>query len=426
MQAVKHSWYAVWLAAIAIIAAACTAVDPADRDPATGNTRETLSEIPVGDPSLSDIPGRLLVLGLDDEITTMRPDGTDRVTLAPSDPKIEERTQPTWSPQGDRVAWTERWEDGKSYLVVADHEGNLSSSPSPAMASYIAWGPDGHSIAITGDDLEGNLFLAVAEPGEPATVIDRGAPLYFDWSPDGQNLLVHIEDRFEYVSLDGADRVPVFADGAFRVGVHVRDSIVFGLARDVGESLAIGGPEGSDTTELLRYTAPMAYVLDPGEDRLAVMVKGSPESQELSDVTDSELPILGPRRLVVVDAATGDIEEVAAALGVAWWWSPDGDRLLYSTQELIDGIQRLQWHVWDGAESTSFTPFSPTGAFGRGYLAFFDQLARSVDLWAPDGSAFVYAGGSGIEDAGIWVQPLHGGGPVRVSHGQVAIWSPNA
>ena len=71
-------------------------------------------------------------------------------------------------------------------------------------------------------------------------------------------------------------------------------------------------------------------------------------------------------------------------------------------------------------------PFSPTGLFGRDYLAYFDQFALSISLWAPDGSAFAYAGGSSLEDAGIWVQKVEGGDPIRVSPGEVVLWSPAA
>ena len=127
----------------------------------------------------------------------------------------------------------------------------------------------------------------------------------------------------------------------------------------------------------------------------------------------------------MVETSDGDIEEVSPRRNIAWFWSPDGQRLLYSTVEAVDGVERLRWHTWDGQETTSYRPFSPTGLFGRDYLAYFDQFALSMSLWAPDSSAFAYAGGSNLEDAGIWVQEVEGGDPVRVSR-EVALWSPAA
>lgn len=388
---------------------------------------ETPTSAPTADndPAPAGVPGRLLVLGTDDEITSIRADGTDPVTLAAPDPSIEARTQPTWSPDGSRVAWTERRADQETSLVVADSDsGGLTEWPSPLLAVYIAWAPDGEHIAITGNDGQGDLLLAIAASDGAVAVIDRGAPLYFDWAPDGREVLARTSGRFEYLAVDGSERETVPVTGEFRLGAHVGDSVMLGTGRDVGEALALANRQGEIQRELLRYSAPMAFVVDDAGSRVAMMSRGSPASQALSRVEETDLPIVEPERLVVVETSDGDIEEVSDQRNISWFWSPDGRRLLYSTVEFVDGIERLQWHTWDGEETTSYATFSPTGVFGRDYLAFFDQFARSMTLWSPDGSAFVYAGGTSLDDAGIWVQEVEGADPIRVSPGQVALWSP--
>jgi hypothetical protein len=369
-------------------------------------------------------PGRLLILGVDDEIVTIRADGSDRVILAEPDEEVE-RTQPTWSPDGSRVAWTERRAGWDTFLMVANSDGGTPREwSSPLLAVYLAWSPDAEHIAVIGNDAEGSLLLAVAGPDGEITVLDEGAPIYFEWSPDGAALLARVEGRFGYLDLDGSGQTPVPASGEFRLGAHLGESVVVGTARDVGEALVIADREGRTQRELLRYAAPMAFTVDgPGEE-LAVMMRGSPESQRLSRIQDPDLPIIEPDQLVVVDTGNGALDEVSGARNVAWFWSPDGRSLLYATVEFLDGIEQLRWHTWDGAESTSYQSFSPTGTFGREYLAYFDQFARSITLWAPDGSAFAYAGGNSLEDVGIWVQTLTGGEPEMVAPGQVAIWSP--
>jgi hypothetical protein len=248
--------------------------------------------------------------------------------------------------------------------------------------------------------------------------------VYFDWAPDGTELLARVSGRFEYLAIDGSRRETVPATGEFRLGAHVGASVLLGNEREVGEALALANRQGEIERELLRYAAPMAYVADDTGSRLAVMSRGSPESQELSQIEETDLPIIDAERLFVVETSDGALEEVSRARNIAWFWSPDGRNLLYSTVGAADGFERLQWHVWDGDETKSYRPFSPTGLFGRDYLAYFDQFALSISLWAPDGSAFTYAGGSSLEDAGIWVQKVEGGDPVRVSAGEVAIWSP--
>lgn len=200
---------------------------------------------------------------------------------------------------------------------------------------------------------------------------------------------------------------------------------MFAKGNDVGEVLVVGGIDGSLQTELLRVGSPTAFVVDPAERRLAVMSTPSASTLALTEVEPGPIQVLEANRLVVVDLTAGEVTEVARGRAVAWFWSPDGERLLYSTQVDHEGTIRLQWHAWDGSRSTSYRTFIPTGVFGRDYLAFFDQFARSHSFWAPDGSAFVYAGGTDSSNRGIWVQPVAGDGPVRVALGEIASWSPN-
>jgi WD40-like Beta Propeller Repeat len=412
-----------FLAPISLLAAlltACTATGDPDRD-TLPDARAIATDVSVAE---GGSPGRLLVLGTESEIITIRPDGSDPVTLAGPVADIE-RTQPTWSPDGSKVAWTERRADRETYLMVADSDGgDVIEWPSPLLAVYIAWGPDGEHLALTGSQGEGDLLLAIAGPDGDIQVIDQGAPVYFDWAPDGTEVLARISGRFEYLAIDGSGRETVPVTGEFRLGAYVADSVLLGTGRDVGEALALADRQGEIERELLRYAAPMAFVADETGSRAAVMSRGSPESQALSRLEETDLPIIDAERLFVVTTLDGDLEEVSRARNIAWFWRPDGRELLYSTVGAVDGTERLQWHIWDGEETKSYAPFSPTGLFARDYLAYFDQFALSISLWAPDGSAFAYAGGNSLEDAGIWVQKVEGGDPVRISPGEVALWSP--
>lgn len=395
----------------------------------SGDTQTPLPEIDrlttIAVESGEGAPGRILVLGLDNEIFTIRPDGSDRVTLAGPDEEIE-RTQPTWSPDGTRIAWTERRGGQGIFLVVSAGDGtNQEEWPSPLLAVYIAWSPSGDHLAMTGSlDGIGDLLLAIAGPDGDIQVIDQGAPVYFDWAPDGAELLARVSGRFEYLAIDGSGRITVPATGEFRLGAHVAESLMLGTERDVGEALAMANREGEIERELLRYAAPMAFVANGTGSHVAVMSRGSPESQALSRLEETDLPIIGAERLMVVTTTNGHLEEVSPSSNIAWFWSPNGHELLYSTVIVVDGTERLQWNTWDGVSTRSFAPFSPTGLFARDYLAYFDQFALSISLWAPDGSAFAYAGGTSLDDAGIWVQRLDGGEPDLVSPGQVAVWSP--
>jgi hypothetical protein len=372
---------------------------------------------------VTDGRGRLLVMGEEGAITTILPDGTHPIELAPAGMS---RTQPTWSPDGRRVAWTESGDDGRPSLVVVAATGKeLSRDPSPFMAVYISWDPGGERIALSGIEPEsGDQLLALADPGKSLEVIDRGAPMWLDWNEDGSRLLAHIEDRFEVITVEGGARTPVPAGGRFRVGIHAGDDLVFAQAEEVGEVLVLGRTDGSVHRRLLRMGSPTAFVSDPNTRRLAVMSVPSPSTLALSREEPGPVPILESNRLVVVDLGDGGLSEVARGRAVAWFWSPGGDLLLYCILQPENST--LSWQVWNGEGSVEYQSFIPTGIYGRDYLAYFDQFARSLSFWAPDGSAFVYAGGSSLEDRGIWVQTLGEAAPVQVSPGVVAVWSPGS
>lgn len=403
--------------------------NPPDISPDASTTTigpSTTEETIEPDPSLRGLPGRLLVIETDGAILTMDPDGTERITIAPAQPGITERSLPFWSPGGDLIAWTERHSSDDVSLVVATRDGDpVGTLDIPVLASYMAWGPSGGLIALTGDDGRGNQHLFVADVGSgTTTTVAEGSPMYFDWHPDGGQLLVHSGDSVFYVSADGTRSFEVAAGGEFRVPTHLNGSLVLGYGRDVGETLSVSTPGGEVTAELIRYATPMAFVIDDLTQRIALLSKGSSANQRLSGVTDIALPILRPNSLVVLDGATGEVAEVAQGQGVSWSFSPDGKLLLYSTLETIGSTQRLVWRVWDGSSSLTFASFSPSGRFGREFLAFFDQFDRAASIWAPDGSAFAYSGGNDLSDLGIWVQRIDSAEPVRVGRGLAAFWSP--
>ena len=75
-------------------------------------------------------------------------------------------------------------------------------------------------------------------------MIDQGAPVYFDWAPDGTELLARVSGRFEYLAIDGSGRETVPVTGEFRLGAHVGESVVLGTGRDVGEALALANRQG--------------------------------------------------------------------------------------------------------------------------------------------------------------------------------------
>ncbi len=107
---------------------------------------------------------------------------------------------------------------------------------------------------------------------------------------------------------------------------------------------------------------------------------------------------------------------------VAFFWSPDGSKILYFDLDL-DGAGP-SWKIWDARTGeVSVYPSLVLGQqFVRQILPFFEQYALSMQLWAPDSSAFAYPAQTG-GGTGIFVQSLEGGAPQLVSDGIWVSWS---
>jgi hypothetical protein len=129
--------------------------------------------------------------------------------------------------------------------------------------------------------------------------------------------------------------------------------------------------------------------------------------------------------LSVIDRKTGTIDRVSTEYSPAFFWSPDSAKLLSLVPEVTAERLWFRWGVWERGSSFTTGRFVPSLELSRDYLAFFEQYAQSMNLWSPDGSAFVYAGESESGESGVWIQPATPDtAPVHVADGVVASWSP--
>jgi len=367
------------------------------------------------------------VLDFDGHIRTIRPDGSDVLTLTENDPRGVFRQEPAWSPDGAWVAWVSEYPTEETYtamLSLARADGSERRDlPLPAPAIYLAWQP-----ALS--------LLLVDRMGESRT-LSRGQPFYFDWSPNGRELLAHIERRLVVLDTEGNEATLTYTEGRFAAPDwgKMRHMWAYTVASEQGARLVIRELEDERTALVSDVEGRVSFALSPDDTQIAYVLT-SPSST---------MPTLGP--LWLLNRETGVLREVSAAPVLAFFWSPTSRALAFLRFEVgtddsspsrpETALQRVfwqtdatiwfRWHIWDG-ERTYPTPlrFRPGGIYASEYLRFFDQYARSSTFWAPDGSAFVFAGEvEGKQRSGIWVQPIQeGADPEWVSTGHVAFWSP--
>jgi Tol biopolymer transport system component len=377
-------------------------------------------------------PGSLVVSAGDAAIFTINPQGTDRFDL------VEERSgrvviQPTWSPLGDRIVWTEvdhMSERPEASIVISGPGGEELRRVDASVAPfYYHWDPSGRAVAFLASGPGGTVDLGVVD--QDLSMLGKAQPFYFAWSPDGHTLLTHTDlEEVALLPIDGGAptileetparfQAPQWSDSGDHVIYAIGSPPSTGGIRagamqtnSNSQEIVVATPQGEIVQTITGFVGVATFELSPDGTRVAH-----------SDTLDRAAFNFGP--LIVTDLASGKSTTVSSDAVLAFQWSPTGDSLLYLGSE--EGIDHpsFRWAVWDGETSTKYGRVAPTVTFATDYLPFWDQYSRSHHLWSPDGSAFVYSGTDTQGDPAVWVQMVGDGSePRRVATGDVAFWSP--
>lgn len=368
---------------------------------------------------------RLLIQGVDGNIYTTDPTGANRQAVTDDASRGCSYQQPTWSPSGEQIAFSRVDTDGDevtSAIVVSRYDGAIISELEvPFAPFYIYWNPQGDRLVYLSNWIAsqtGAMALRMVDlTGDTATVttVAEGQPFYLAWSPDGEQLLTHVGNAQTAIrSLDGAEQQLSTASTGFPAPQWGSDgeSLIFAVQRENTQQLIITDISGEPVQDITTFSGNIAFAQSPTTSQLAYVVT------ERSD----GFPTFGA--LYAVDAESLRTVEVSSDPVIAFFWSPDGARLAYISFETVGESFWLRWNMWDGESTVAYERFLPSRTFLQRYLVFFDQYARSMTVWSPDSSAFVYSGIDPSGRNGIWVQKVDDQSPRRVASGVFAAWSP--
>jgi TolB protein len=358
-------------------------------------------------------------------------------------PDTKQYYWPTWSTDGRLAFFGKNGDRADFYslrVFVMDKVQwgaafKTAYTSSDEIFTYAYWSP--------GDCLQGNcreLALLLTPAGGSLALrliqdnngnftdkeVGQGAPYYFSFSPDGQQMLWYREsatfDVYDVASdqiVQALDDVP----GKFNAPMWspIDNRILLGVASPDGDTTDVVIADGSNRTTVKgNLESPVSFAWSPDGKLIAVVSHFG--------------------NLTVVDANTQQVRASASDTNiVAHFWSPQSDRVAYVVLSRQPDMQQglrsngrmrlgqanpvLKWRVLDVKTGTlkEIATFIPTQDMIY-LLTFFDQFARSHSLWSPDGRFIAYGA---TDDAGKDNVMIVGmtGNPLKVASGTMGIWS---
>ena len=412
-------------------------------------------------PSLSAAPNRIAYIDRAGDLYTIRPDGTGRQEMASGEmlqqvsfaPRPVQRDRdfyswPAWSPNGQRLACfrveiiSGQPTDGL-YIFDAASARVLHAYKEPGLQPiYAYWSPTSQQLGVLlGNRRPFSLNLWPTLSGQRPQRVTQGAPFYFNWRADGQAVLAHTGRSREG---EAGHSVSVVAIPTGERHLVSRSPAAFGppsWSFD-GKWLAYGNTvEGQEKASLMIATGdgsqPESVALVP--ERIAL--EWSPTHPLLAIATTSFVgnPLFEEIRLF--DVASGTLQTLIKDNLAAFFWSPDGTRILYAKRNL----DRADWtwvvvdvHSRKSVPVVNFIPSRPQLLV----FQYFDQYALSHRLWSPDSRFFTFSGHTstnpdpapGFRRPSVYVVPVTEDAenatdatdttPQRLSDGHIAFWSP--
>jgi len=398
--------------------------------------------------------GLIVYVGTDDNIYTIDQYGENKqaVTQSIADGGEESHVyqQPTWSPDGNRVAFIQTSMRGNetqsAALFTAKPDGSdlvETFSSEDQFPFYLYWSPDSQQLSFltTGGSESGLVLYMVPPQGGEAKIMGIDQPYYWDWSPDSGSILIHTggstrfnpDARLALLNLDGEVKESELhlQPATFQAPAWSPDGekLLLAASSDIdGEGLLLTNTKGEVLSLLRSLDDSIAFSWSPDGNWVAYVSEDNRGSEDVS----RELVYLDPDRVEEAHSVVHD-------LIVAYFWSPDSRKIAYfvprisipSEQQVSLQAQEaqlsLELHLLDvqTSDSQRLIEFIPTEDF-LNILPFYDQYQhqRSATIWSPDSKNLVISALDQDGEHAIFAIEISGNSQARrLASGRLAFWS---
>jgi Tol biopolymer transport system component len=370
------------------------------------------------------------------------PDGQQQVQQAPPGTRVERRPDVVMIQRGGGSG-----ELLSSAVYVAHADGKrplreLYLSDSQEIP-YLDWSPDSARLAFLTKETQADSYavnLVNATGGQPRAIF-TGTTAAWHWNPDGNTLVAKVgasdsvNDSMALFDAQSNQTQAIASKGeqSFVTPSFSPDGNYMLVTQRNGNAnqLMLADRDGKPLKELASFEGNISFSWSPAGAKFAYTVH-SPDSEELGSP------------LHVVDANTGEDKVLTQLPVVAFFWSPDGNRIATFSRarptevdpnfpgynvtppepKAVFLLQTIQ--VATRATRQLFY-LEPTESFRR-MTTEFDRYARAVNIWSPDSNKLVFtvSYGNGMQSRDFVLETEASGSiDFRVlTYGSLAFWSP--